>query len=584
MMVRAGGKNNGFPFSLFIFWFFLLVASILWFHREGDRMVGGDGQKYYEYCRALGLHGDLDYHPDFAAEAAGSQDWSSGKLSLPFSVGPALVWLPLFECCVLGERLLGPWTGGRNVDGTDPFTEEAVCITTIFFVFIGLWFLTAELSRAGNEPWICGAALVGIYGATFLLNYTVFEPSMAHGLAFAFSSFFLVAWLRWRQNPSSLKFFYLGVLLGCAALMRYTSVLLAALPLMELLIAKTSKRWWVASLAAGAALGFAPQIFVWWTVFGKALLVPQGGGFMHYCHPYLLEILWSPAHGLFSSHPMILVGILGFLWGFRKDRELFWGFLAFFFALTWVNASAGDWYGGWAFGARRFESVLPFAFLGLPTALEGVSWIFASRKARVAAIVAAVLCWNILLLNMFRKHTNRRGGSVRPAELVEWATSRYGRPWDFPADYFLARKEHISAGQADALLGDYLDLRDDRQNYIEPLVDKGNVLGGFDGAVVRAPSGLLQLMNFDNASLGFSLWNPGPLSELELLPDAPVGGLRFQGALLVNGTRVFEGDVVPGQAIRVPLPNGLLREGINVVEADVNGGHDRMGIRWFSMR
>ncbi len=129
-------------------------------------------------------------------------------------------------------------------------------------------------------------------------------------------------------------------------------------------------------LAVGAALlTFAPQMLAWRRLYGSLVTMPQGGGFVDWSSPHLLETLFSADHGLFTWTPLTALGLLGLLALLRREGALAWGALLACAATAWVNGGVDDWAAGEAFGARRYDVALPFLGLGLGQAVRlGEAW------------------------------------------------------------------------------------------------------------------------------------------------------------------------------------------------------------------
>jgi hypothetical protein len=117
----------------------------------------------------------------------------------------------------------------------------------------------------------------------------------------------------------------LGLFVGFAALIRWSLILYASLPVIELLLL-ISRTWGirgrlslgragVCSLGAiaGAALAFTPQMVAWRLVFGEFLIVPTPQVRQHWMMPSLWEVLASTDRSLFYWTPITLVAFLGFL-------------------------------------------------------------------------------------------------------------------------------------------------------------------------------------------------------------------------------------------------------------------------------
>jgi hypothetical protein len=138
--------------------------------------------------------------------------------------------------------------------------------------------------------------------------------------------------------------------------------------------------------------------------------------------------------------------------------------------LAWVNGSAHDWAGGWAFGGRRFVSVLGALGPGLALAL------FRLRRHPIALLAPAsvlLVGWNLTLMTQYH------AGAIPRDETISWADVLGPRlgvlarpplfyPFSFPANVWFAWREGLPAARYDLLGSEPL-----RQDMYLPLNDWG---------------------------------------------------------------------------------------------------------------
>jgi len=196
----------------------------------------------------------------------------------------------------------------------------------------------------------------------------------------------------------------LGALLVCRWQALVWVLLLAPLAAHQLRRGTARLPW----LLAGAGLGllvFAPQLLTWKILFGQALTLPQGSSYVDWGAPHLLDVLISANHGLFTWTPALGLGLLGLLLCWRQEAWLHGPALAVFAATAWINGSVTDWdwAGGDAFGARRFDLVVPLLALGLARLLRLSASLLARRPMlSPAAVLGLLALWNLGLIGSFR--------------------------------------------------------------------------------------------------------------------------------------------------------------------------------------
>jgi hypothetical protein len=119
---------------------------------------------------------------------------------------------------------------------------------------------------------------------------------------------------------------------------------------------------------------------------------------MKWGSPALWQVLVSDNHGLFSWTPILLLSVAGLWLLVRADRRVGVPAAAFLMASWYVNASVVDWWGGEAFGGRRFVACFPIFVLGAAALFE--RW--RDRPRLIAGITIAFVALNGLLLLQYQ--------------------------------------------------------------------------------------------------------------------------------------------------------------------------------------
>jgi hypothetical protein len=414
----------------------LLMGTLL----GHDYRITSDGVDHYVYLRSLWVDHDLDLANDYAlvSPRGGPVDVPTplGRTGDIHPVGPALVWSPLFLVADVLTRL-----SGRAPDGWNPLYKNAVAIASLLYGWLGLVFLyLTTRPRAGRGPALLAA--LGIGFGSFLYWYLAWAPTMAHAPAFGAAA--LAVWLWLRPGPEGARRAgALGAVCGLSALLKWANGLLILLPLSDaarraLRPGERGAALRDAALAGGAALVvFAPQMLVWKLLYGSFLTIPLGPSYVANA-PAWSGVLFSPRHGLFSWSPLLYFGLAGLLLLARREPWRALVSLVFIAALTRVNAGVHDWWGGAAFGARRFDAALPFLGIGLALALAALLRLVARRPlVAPAALVAAFLAWNLGLAQLYRLGTWDYSEPVSFEEMgrgfVSLVDRSLGSPFSLPA-------------------------------------------------------------------------------------------------------------------------------------------------------
>lgn len=438
--------------------FMALLAALM----SHTAWITSDGIDHYVYLRSLWVDRDLELGNDYRIVSPGHEAPEAttplGRVGNPHPIGPALIWAPFFAIADAWTRL-----SGQPPDGWNRSYKMAVAIASLVYGWLGLVGLYRTAARLTDR----GSALLatlGIAFATFLTFYLVYAPTMAHAAAFGAAS--LVVWLWLRPTPTGARrALALGAACGLAALVRWQAGLLFIVVLVDAWTrvrggerrAAALRNLGLATLAA--AVVFFPQMLVWRLLYGSWLTVPQGASFLAGT-PAWGGVLFSPRHGLFSWSPFLYVGAVGAALWLRKQPLQAAAAILVFLLCTRLNAGTGDWWGGSAFGARRFDVVLPFFGLGVAFALAALGRLMARRPGLAAAsIVGAAALWNLLLAAQYRSGAWDYAGPVAFEEMGRGAASAIdrliGSPFSLPASLF----ERVRSGRAPA---DYESLYADR--------------------------------------------------------------------------------------------------------------------------
>jgi hypothetical protein len=117
--------------------------------------------------------------------------------------------------------------------------------------------------------------------------------------------------------------------------------------------------------------------------------------------PRLLDVGFSSQHGLFLWTPVLLVGVLGLVLLWRRDRVVSATLLAVFGLTYYVVACYEAWHGSSSFGNRYFVPLLPVFALGLAVFVQDVASALGRRlpdawsRAALLSALALLAAWNL---------------------------------------------------------------------------------------------------------------------------------------------------------------------------------------------
>ena len=356
------------------------AASLVLLRKPGGQIVVGDALGHYVQLRSVVFDRDLQFKNEYArlhgvseeaieAVTAGERMTPTDHIRNYMPFGPALLWAPLFllvTATIWIANLLG---AGYPLDGFARAFQAAPGFSGIAAACAGscLAYLTAaRLFDRGAAIW----ATLAVWLSSSTIYYSLVSPTYSHAASMLVVSGFWLAWIATLDRQTIARYAGIGALAGAAALMRWQDAVLLMIPAIEALY-----RWRAlgpagsvaraAAAIASAAIAFLPQVAVWTVLYGSPFVIPQGSGFMRWSEPALWSVLFSDNHGLLTWTPVVALSLAGLVPLTRRYPAIGTAAIGFV-AVTWyVNAAVADWWGGEAFGARRFISCYPIFALGL---------------------------------------------------------------------------------------------------------------------------------------------------------------------------------------------------------------------------
>jgi hypothetical protein len=395
------------------------ALSLVLLPKADGRVVVGDAVHYFVYLRSLVFDGDLRFQNEYirlyrlSTPPPPDTEWVFTPLPTGYTrnvmpIGTAVVWAPLYLLTTAGAWLLHALGLAAPADGFSRPFQASAAFSGIAAATLGAW-LAFRMARDLFGPAVALWATLAVWLGSSALYYSLVSPTYSHASSMLVTSLVLYAWWRTIDRRTTSRYAMVGALVGLAALVRLQDVVFLAAPVLDALddarhsAGNRRRRWGHAGLnaavaSAAAAVAFSPQMFVWSTIYGSALLVPQGSGFMRWSEPHVVEMLFSSFRGLFTWTPVVLVAVAGLLQLGPGRRHLAITLGVIFVLSCYVNAAVADWWAGEAFGARRFVSCFPVFVVGCAAMLD--RW--RDQPARCASAVALVVALNLLLLFQYQ--------------------------------------------------------------------------------------------------------------------------------------------------------------------------------------
>lgn len=397
----------------YIFIFLFAGGGFLAHYLLAGEAVYGDGIDYWSHLHSWRFGKIFDYDSEYkhvyspennnliyslsAPVPLKTRITSLEKTDNPHPPGTAVLLLPWY---VWADELAGIFHLPRN--GYSDIYQIFCGIGVVTYVVLGLFICERIINRVvGKSPWVRWG-IIGIFMATPLLYYGVYDVINSHGVSFFVAALFWYKYLTWKLDKKS-DYLYLGMILGLAFIIRLQEVLLW-LPVLYKLVKNRPRQAGVklVLLFISFAVVIFPLVWQWKTLYGgywpETYIIGRTfkdwwGVFIH------------PTNGLFSVSPILVVSISGILMGVRKYPIVFLMGIIFLMQIVAVS-----YQGGWsdaAYGARMFISSLVAAAFGLTIFLNYISRRFDVRWVKLCLLFLIIMnMLNIGQFTLFKKQVN----------------------------------------------------------------------------------------------------------------------------------------------------------------------------------
>lgn len=398
---------------------------------------GWDANYYFAYSAAVADGGTLELDGAYLELVRAGADPAKFDISKRTATGQVYNYFPIGHPLTHAPAtLLGKYVSALTEGRASAFGITAqlyYCLSCILAAAIGLLLIHRVVSDLVDET-ASAVALYSLFGCSMLGYYWFLAPALSHTTSLLVMGLVLTVYRRLSEEPGSSPGWHLllGALVGWGVIVRLQDVGLGFfLLLMLYAIAKApipgaAKLLRAAALIAGGFAVFFVQMLHWRWKDG-AWIVTQYSDYATFnpADPHLLSVLFSPRHGLFLWHPMLLAGWMAWAGAAWSDRRRPWihaALLAAFVSIWVIGGCFSIWWFGDSFGSRPFLSVLPLFWIGL-------AWLWRKASERrgtaclYTAILIALAAWNALLAVAYHFAWISRSGALDIAALL----SRLGR-------------------------------------------------------------------------------------------------------------------------------------------------------------
>jgi hypothetical protein len=411
--------------------------------------VRGDGVGYYAFARAPLIEHSLNFERDYQAANTSFREVRLDENGLPrsvfrtrtghldnhFTIGPAMLWTPfllLAHAAVLLARAVGAHVAA---DGFSAPYRIAMALATALYGFLGL-LLSVRLARKYvDDRWVF-LATVSIWWATSLPVYMYFNPSWSHVHSAFAVALFLWYWHETREQRTTYQWCILAAITGLMLNVYYANSMI-----LLVIVVEAFRQYLAAArnptgadptlrklLTNHLLFGLIVLICLLPTFITRAIIYGNAfeSGYVPISHwlwnsPFLLAVLFSSNHGLFTWTPIALFAVAGlFLFWLREPRvgaPILIAALGFYIFI----ACYPDWAGISSYGNRFFISLTPLFVLGLSVLLDRLSKSFSSPRAASAVasfFLAFLILWNMAFIFQWGTHLVPARGPISWGEMI----------------------------------------------------------------------------------------------------------------------------------------------------------------------
>ncbi len=437
----------------------------------------GDGHMLFLMARSTAL--DFDWNFDNDLKDFGDP-WRQplnreGHKQIPHPVGPALVWTPLIWVAEAGAYVGNVFGADIPLHGYTNWHQRFVFLSSVLAA-CGAVLLGRRLAmQLLGATWSATYAAIAVLLGTSLTYYATNMPSYGHALDAGACAAFLAMWALTIGRTDLRRYIILGLLLGVAMLIRQQDAALGIVVAIEVMrdVIREPRRAHISigrgALVLGIALVvFIPQLYYWHVVYGDWTSLPQGARYTRVGSPMILELLYAPRNGWFSTTPLAYLATLGLACLPKQARFVAIAFAVALFTQVYLCSTIIDWWGMASFGQRRLCSVTLILVVGL----AGLMWRTGQLLARLRGYrhsLAIVILLPFIAWNLWRV-SDYQHGKAAPADLeptcceklparfatpLRWIYNRIGNPFEFPANLIFALRHDVEIQRWDNAVGNY---------------------------------------------------------------------------------------------------------------------------------
>jgi hypothetical protein len=321
-----------------------------------------------------------------------------------FLFGMSLFYLPFFY---LGH--IWAYFSGAPMDGFSEPYQYSLVFGGLIYTFIGL-LLLHKILRHYFTPRITAITILIVVFATNYSHHLSYKNLETVNVLFLLMCWLIWSTIRWHEDYKFRQLAQIGIAITLMALVKPSEVLALFIPLFWSVNSFRSLKEKLRMLAGRWKQLFAviliclliasPQIAYWYLKTGHFFYdsYKNAGVGLDIFSPHILDVLFSYKKGWLIYTPVMILGLIGLVRLFRKNKTMGWSFGIYFLVSFYIICSWTEWWYGAAYSCRPVITAYPILAIAIATLLTGlkVNW----QKAAVGGFV--VLCVSLDLFQWWQ--------------------------------------------------------------------------------------------------------------------------------------------------------------------------------------
>ncbi|NOU45795.1 MAG: hypothetical protein HOO86_01890 [Bacteroidales bacterium] len=361
-------------------------------------VVKHDITVYYSYLPALFIYHDLSFKfiqddPAYFRYKITVSKTKEGGYYPKMTMGLSFLYLPFF---LLGY--VGAWLIGTPIDGFSYPFMCCILFSSLFYAFIGLWYLRKTLLRYFDDK-TTALTLFFISIGTNLLFYTTIEGAMSHAYSFGLVAIFIYLTIRWHEDQSWKHTIFIGLIYGLIVLIRPTNSLIVIFFVLFNVVNINDLRkkfsFFLPHYKKIILIGIAgllvifPQLLFWKMNTGHWIFYSYTKEGFFFLKPEIYRGLFSYRKGWFVYTPIMLFAIVGLYYLPKRLKYFALPIIIYIILFIYLIFSWWDWHYGGSFGARAM--IDSYAVMAFPLSIIIEKVLNSKRVIQASALSLMVI-------------------------------------------------------------------------------------------------------------------------------------------------------------------------------------------------